>query len=133
MQEPPAGLAALKLSLLDLLDQRCEAAERACQALVATRAEMTAQLVQQLQSGLAAGQREGAAAALHQYEARLAALEAAAGEGAAAAARECRAAVAAMEARLAEVQKGQEEAMGRVNAALLAIARKVGELAAGRQ
>lgn len=45
---------------------------------------------------------------------------------------ECRAAVAGLEARLAEQKKEQEAALGRVNAALLAIAKRVGELAAAQ-
>ena len=45
---------------------------------------------------------------------------------------ECRAAVAGVEARLAEQKKDHEAALGRVNAALLAIAKRVGELAAAQ-
>lgn len=112
---------------------RCEAAEAQCAALVATRAAVTKELLAQAHAAAGAAGGEAAAAALaglRSLEGRLAALDERAAEAAAVARQECRAAVAGVEARLAEQQRAHEAALGRVNAALLAIAKRVGELAA---
>lgn len=96
-----------------------------CAALVATRGEMTSALLATLQSSLGEQQAQGAAASLRAFEARLGALE---GQ-AAVAVQESRAAVAAVGKRVDELREEHEAALGRINAALLAIAKRVGALA----
>ncbi|PRW56838.1 Peptidyl-prolyl cis-trans isomerase FKBP20- chloroplastic [Chlorella sorokiniana] len=136
-----SDLASFRLDLLTLLDQRregttlCEAAEAKCAALVATRAALTQELLAHARSAGGTAGGEQAAAALEGVrglEGRLAEVDSKMTEAVAVCRQECRAAVAGLEARLAEQKREQEAALGRVNAALLAIAKRVGELAAAQ-
>lgn len=127
------GTSALRLQLLSLLDQRCSAAEARCAAITASRAELSAAFaaeVQRLAGAAAAGPREDVAAVGRALEARLEVLEARVDQGLREAAADTRAALLAMEAKLEVQRRAAEEAAARINQALLAIARKVGGLAA---
>ena len=126
------GLGSLCLQLLSLLDQRCAAAEARCAAVVATRAELSAAFAAEVRrlAAAAAGPREDVAALARGLEARLAALEARVDAGLREAAADSRAQALALEAKLEAQRRAGEEAAARVNQALLAIARKVGGLAA---
>lgn len=115
-----AGLGSWRLQILTLMDQRCEATEAKCQALVATRAEMTKELISQVQCMATGQQEDEVAAVVRGYEARLAALEEHTADSLRAAAHDCRAAVAALEARVEAQQRAQEEGLARINNALLA-------------
>lgn len=112
---------------------RCEAAEAKCAALVATRAALTKELLVQARTATGSAGGEQAAAALagmRSLEGRLTELDGKVMEAAAVCRQECRAAVAGLEVRLTEQKREHEAALGRVNQALLAIAKRVGELAA---
>lgn len=112
---------------------RCEAAEAKCAALVATRAALTNELLAQARTAAGSAGGEQAAAALagvRNLEGCLAELDGRVMDAAAVCRQECRAAVAGLEVRLAEQKREHEAALGRVNQALLAIAKRVGELAA---
>ena len=129
-QEVGQDLADFKLHLLTLLDKRCEAAEAHCAALVATRAAMAEALVGQMAgaagSGSSAAERQGVQAALQRQQAQLAALDGRTSEAVEQVAQECLAAVAALEAKVEAMRRGQEQALAKVNEALLCIARRVG-------
>ncbi|KAL4458206.1 hypothetical protein ABPG75_013071 [Micractinium tetrahymenae] len=132
-----ADLAPFRLDLLSLLDQRCEAAEAACAALVATRAELTKAAMAQCSATLssaATGSSAGADAA--QALAAVAGLEASLSEldGRLSAAvrqvgQECRAAVSVVGAQVEALQKAHDQALRQTNEAILCIARRVGALA----
>lgn len=124
------ALGDFRLELLTLMDKRCQAAEQHCAALVATRAAMAAALINQMAGVTGGKQQEGVHAALQRQAAQMVALDDRTGEAVAQVARECGAAVAALEAKVEGMRRGQEQALAKVNEALLCIARRVGTLAA---
>ncbi len=102
---------------------------------MASRAALTKELLAQARCAVGAAGGEQAASALASVrglEGRLAELDGTLTEAVAVCRQECRAALAGLDARMAEQKREQEAALGRVNAALLAIAKRVGELAAAQ-
>lgn len=137
LQGPEGGadLAAFRLQMLALLDQRCEATEHSCAALVATRADM-AQALSQVSATLGGGTAAAAAAAeakealaaVRGLQAQLSAMDSRL-SGAVRQAQETRAAVSVLEAQVEALQRSQDAALRQTNEAILCIARRVGALA----